>query len=75
MRNFDTTKLTPNEPFDAKRVIELRRREGVDEDKFAQALGVTISLIKRWETGESVPFGAALKALNLVRVHGIQHLA
>ena len=75
MRNFNFCKLTPVEPFDAKRVTELRKREGIDEHEFADMLGITVRLLRRWETGVSVPFGAALKALNLVRVYGIQRLA
>ena len=56
-------------------VAELRKREGVNEHEFADMLGITVRLLRRWEAGVSVPFGAALKALNLVRVYGIQHLA
>jgi DNA-binding transcriptional regulator YiaG len=74
MRNFDIRRLTPVESFDAKRVAELRKREGIDERGFAETLGISIRLLRRWETGLSVPFGAALKALNLVRIHGIHHL-
>lgn len=75
MRDFDTSALTQMEPFDAYRVAGLRNRDGADEYEFANRLGITVRLLRRWEAGASVPFGASLKALNLVRVHGLQHLA
>jgi DNA-binding transcriptional regulator YiaG len=58
-------------PFDGTRVKRLWQRELASCHEFASALGVSKSSLYRWETGQQVPVGSALKALNLIRVHGI----
>jgi len=39
----------------ASEVRELRRRLNLTQEQLAQRLGVTVSTVRRWELGTSVP--------------------
>lgn len=44
-------------------VIELRRRLGLSQEKFAAKLGVSFQTVNRWERGRSRPSQLAVNAL------------
>lgn len=45
------------------KIIKLRERLGLNISEFANEIGVKRSTIYRWESGDNVPRGAALRAL------------
>lgn len=51
-------------PYTPQRIKELRRRAGLSQEAFAQALNVTTSTVTKWESGKATPRTlAALAAL------------
>ncbi len=44
-------------------VARLRGRLGLSQEKFAEKLGVSVSIIGKWETGLHKPRGLYLRAL------------
>ncbi len=75
MRDFDELCLTPVKPLSARKIRQLRIREGVSQAVFARHLGVSTNLISQWERGEKKPQGASLKLLNLVEKNGLDFVA
>lgn len=49
----------------------LREREKISQSILAACLNVSISAVRKWETGEKKPSGLALKLLNLVQEKGL----
>lgn len=74
MREFDAMCLTPVEHMKAKDILALRRRERVSQPVFAAHLNVRKHTVSRWERGEAVPEGAALKLLDVVKRKGLKAL-
>ena len=75
MREFDRLCLTPVVPMPPDRIRALREREEVSQVVFALHLGVTSSLVSKWERGEKHPRGASLKLLSLVEKKGLDWVA
>jgi len=44
-------------------VVSLRARLGLTQEKFADKLGVSVSCVGKWETGQHKPRGLFLRAL------------
>jgi putative transcriptional regulator len=44
-------------------VLELRKRTGLTQEKFAARLGVTFPTINRWENGRAKPSPLAMKQI------------
>ena len=51
--------------FERAQVIELRRRMGLSQAVFADALNVSPETVKAWEQGKNTPGGPALRLLEL----------
>jgi putative transcriptional regulator len=75
LREFDELCLTPVRPLPAKKIRQLRFREGVSQAVFARYLNVSTGLISQWERGEKRPHGASLKLQNLVAQKGLNSVA
>jgi len=75
LREFDALCLTPVQPFPAKKIRQLRLREGASQAVFARYLNVSTGLVSQWERGEKRPQGASLKLLNLVATKGLSAVA
>lgn len=52
--------------FSLPDVKAIRARAGMKQDEFAQAVGVSPSLVQSWEQNKRFPSGAALKLLRVV---------
>jgi len=48
-------------------VVRLRSRLGLNQEKFAEKLGVSVSSVGKWETGQHKPRGLYLLALERLR--------
>ncbi len=44
-------------------VVRLRSRLGLNQEKFAEKLGVSLSSVEKWEQGHRKPRGLSLRAL------------
>jgi putative transcriptional regulator len=45
-------------------VVRLRTRLGLSQEKFAEKLGVSVSIVGKWERGLHKPHGQSLRALD-----------
>ena len=75
MREFDEACLTPVVAMPPEKIRALRDREQASQTVFAAYLGVTSSLVSKWERGEKHPRGASLKLLALVEKKGLSWVA
>ena len=75
LREFNELCLTPVRPLPAKKIRQVRLREGASQAVFARYLNVSTSLVSQWERGEKRPQGASLKLLNLVAQKGLNAVA
>ncbi len=48
-------------------VARLRSRLGLNQEKFAEKLGVSVSSIEKWESGRHKPRGLSVRALERLR--------
>jgi len=48
-------------------VTRLRSRLGLNQEKFAEKLGVSLSSVEKWEQGQHKPRGLSLRALERLR--------
>ncbi len=55
-------------------IKEIRETNGLSHKVFALHVGVSERLIRRWESGESVPRGAERKMLSLIKTKGLSVL-
>lgn len=72
MREFDAACLSPVKELTPKQIKAIRLKEKMSQPVFAMYLNISPSTIKKWETGEKHPQGAALKLLNLVKDKGLK---
>ncbi len=45
-------------------VVRLRARLGLSQEKFAKTLGVSASIVSKWENGLNKPRGLSLRAID-----------
>ncbi len=74
MREFDELCLEPAKALSKSAIKKLRLREKVSQPVFAMYLNVSPSAVKKWETGEKNPSGAALRLLRVVEKYGVAAL-
>lgn len=71
MHEFDLLCLEPIKKMKPKDVKKVRLREHVSQPVFAMLLNVSPSAVKKWETGENEPSGAALRLLQIIDKNGL----
>ena len=55
-----------------KRLIKLREKTGLTQQKIAEKIGVNTSTITRWQNGDTAPVGLSLASLErLLKRHGV----
>jgi len=70
MHKFDLLCLEPIKKMKPSDVKKVRLREHVSQPIFAALLNVSPSAVKKWETGENTPSGAALRLLQIINKNG-----
>ncbi len=75
MNHYDKTCLTPVEPLKPKQIRQMREREGVSQAIFAHHLNISKDYLSKWERGEKIPSGPALKLLSIVQRKGLDAIA
>ncbi|WLS80212.1 NadS family protein [Erwinia pyri] len=50
-------------------VKAIRTHSGMKQEEFAQAVGVSTSLVQSWEQNKRIPSGASLKMLRVIEKH------
>lgn len=55
------------EPYTADKVREVRRLLNVSQSVFARFLGVSVSLVQKWERDHQQPHGAACRLMDEIR--------
>lgn len=71
MREFDALCLKPAHQMTPHQIKKIRLKGKVSQPVFAKFLNVSPSTVKKWETGEKTPSGAALRLLNIVEENGL----
>lgn len=71
MREFESLCIEPVHTLSPTKIKAIRLREKVSQPVFAFYLNVSPSTIKKWETGEKSPSGAALRLLNIIELQGL----
>ena len=72
MNEFDEVCFPKVRDFKPEQIKRLRRRNKVSQPVFAICLNIKASTVKKWESGENHPSGAALKLLNLIDKNGLE---
>lgn len=47
-------------------ILDLRKRLGLTQEKFAARFGFSVATLRHWERGDRTPHGPALVLLNLI---------
>lgn len=71
MREFNMLCLEPVKKMTPNQIKKIRLREKISQPVFASFLNVSPSTVKKWETGEKVPSGIALRLLSVVDHKGL----
>ena len=75
MRHFDETCLTAPKALSPREIKALRESHKLSQPVFARYLNTSESTVEKWESGATIPTGAALKLLNIVQKRGLEVLA
>ena len=65
LRTF--TVVAPAPKFSPVEIVELREARKLSRPLFAQILNVPVVTVRKWESGERIPSGAALRLLQVMR--------
>jgi putative transcriptional regulator len=65
LRTF--TVVAPVPKFSPAEIVELREGRKLSRPLFAQILNVPVVTVRKWESGERIPSGAALRLLQVMR--------
>ena len=65
LRTF--TVVAPAPRFSPAEIVELREARKLSRPLFARILNVPVVTVRKWESGERIPSGAALRLLEVMR--------
>jgi putative transcriptional regulator len=74
MRRLEKRCLPQVHPLEPEEIKRIREKEHVSQAVFSAYLNTSLSTVQKWEIGEKMPSGAALKLLNLVAKKGLNVL-
>jgi putative transcriptional regulator len=71
MEHYKKLNIPQIHEFKPEQIKELREKENVTQSVFAAYLNISISAVRKWESGEKKPSGLALRLLNLIEKKGL----
>jgi len=71
LREVKALCLPKPRPFSPRTIVKIRRKVRLSQAAFAQFLNTSTSTIQKWEQGNKLPSGPALKLLHIVDEKGI----
>ncbi|MDQ5920822.1 MAG: putative transcriptional regulator [Pseudomonadota bacterium] len=71
MEKYKKLNIPPIHRVNPEDIKNLREKEKISQSVLAACLNVSISAVRKWETGEKKPGGLALKLLNIVQKKGL----
>jgi len=71
LAEFESGCLDPPPPLTATEIAALRKREKLSEERFANALAVSVATVRKWEAGLQKPSGASARRLELLGREGL----
>ena len=74
MRELASLALPPVQGLTPSQIRKIRERARASQSVMATFLNVGVTTVQKWERGETVPHGAALKLLNLANRNGIESI-
>lgn len=74
MQHFDRSCLTPVKKLSPATIRRIRVKADVSQAVFAAYLNVTTGVVSKWERGDKVPSGPAVKLLTLVAKRGLESI-
>jgi putative transcriptional regulator len=69
IKHSDRKRLMRGQIASGKDVVLLRRFVGLSQQKFAEALGISVHTLRNWEQGRRMPEGPALALLRIAARH------
>lgn len=75
LHNFESICKKPLDKLSPRKIKEIRIKEKVSQPVFAWYLNVMPTTVKKWERGENLPSGPALRLLNVIKKHGLEYIA
>lgn len=74
LRKMEALYLSPPEKMTPQEIKDLRLECNVSQSVFAKYLNVKPVTVKKWESGDNSPGGAALKLLQIIKRIGLEPL-
>ena len=67
MEKYKHLSIPPIHELKPEDIKHLREKEKISQSILADCLNVSISAVRKWESGEKKPSGLALKLLNIIQ--------
>jgi len=75
MAEYESLCLVPVPHYlNGRKIRKLRRRYRLKQERLAELLNTRVVTVRRWETGQTKPRGAALRLLELLESKGLEAL-
>ena len=71
IRELETLAIPPIKQLSPTQIKKIRKQANASQAVMARLLNVGITTVQKWERGDTVPSGAALKLLNIAKNKGI----
>jgi len=71
MRKFEALCLEPLPDYDPQKIRSLRENNHISQAALAVVLNISLSTVRKWESGEKHPSGPSLKLLHLIDRKGL----
>jgi putative transcriptional regulator len=71
MEKYRHLNIPPTHELKPEDIKNLREKEKISQSILADCLNVSISAVRKWESGEKKPSGLALKLLNIIQKKGL----
>ena len=71
MGRYSNLNIPPVHEFKPEELKGLRIKENISQSLLAAYLNISVSAVRKWESGEKKPSGLALRLLNLIEKRGL----